>query len=152
MSQPTIQVTIVDAAGVQRTFAVGRVDLDCGSGCIDIRPGKPAFCRGFEHGVLKLDDGTSVTTLTVLRGMASLTGDAVNVICESASMEKQVWAEDPIAPASSTQLQGEQESLVGSHSHDAALPEETISPSANPIPAQPAEDQNNKQQQANYVI
>lgn len=152
MSQPTIQVTIVDATGVQRTFDVGHVDLDCGGGCIDIRPGKPAFCRGFDHGVLKLDDGTSVTTLKVIRGMASLNGDAVNVICESASMEKHVWGEDPIAAASSPRLREEQESPVGSHSHDAALSEETISPSANTIPTQPTEATTNKQQTANYII
>ncbi len=82
MSQPTIQVTIVDATGVQRTFDVGHVDLDCGGGCIDIRPGKPAFCRGFDSGVLTLDDGLDLTILEVINGMASLSGDAVHVVCE----------------------------------------------------------------------
>ena len=85
MSQPTIHVTIVDAAGTQRTFEVRRTELDCGMGCIDIRPGKPAFCRGFDHGVLTLDDGAEVTTLKITNGMASLTGDAVHVICEQVS-------------------------------------------------------------------
>jgi hypothetical protein len=138
MSQPTIQVTIVDAAGVQRTFAVGHVDLDCGSGCIDIRPGKPAFCRGFEHGVLNLDDGDSVTTVNITRGMASLTGNAVNVICERATTGHEDWGEHPMLPAGSSD-DGEQ----------ATAP--PLSPSANPIPAQPTEANKNKPQ-ANYSI
>lgn len=95
MSKPTIQVTIVDSAGVQQTFRAGHVDLDCGnSGSIDIRPGKPAFCRDFESGVLTLDDGDSVTTLNVVHGMASLSGDTVNVVCEKAT------ARPPEAPLS----------------------------------------------------
>jgi len=98
MHPPTIQVTIVDSAGVQQTFQVGHLDLDCGSGgCIDVRPGKPAFCRGFERGVLTLDDGTSITTLTVTHGRASLTGDAVHVICEQAVAQSVAGPHSPDA-------------------------------------------------------
>lgn len=82
MPKTTVQVTIVDTAGAQRTFEVGHVGLDCGCGCIDIRPGKPAFCRGFDHGILTLDDGTDFTTLKIVNGMASLSGNAVHVVCE----------------------------------------------------------------------
>ena len=85
MPTPTIQVIIVDSAGVRQTFNAEHVEFDNGSGCIDIRPGKPAFCRDFDGGMLRLDDGTSVTTLNVTRGMASLTGNEVNVVCERAT-------------------------------------------------------------------
>jgi len=84
MSALTLQVTIVDAAGVQQTYHADRLDLDCGCGCLDIRPGRPAFCRGFEHGMLTLDEGGEITMLKVLHGMASLAGDAIHVICEKA--------------------------------------------------------------------
>jgi len=94
MSKPTIQVTIVDSAGVQQTFHAGHVDLDCGCGSIDIQPGKPAFCRDFERGVLTLDDGDTVTTLNVTHGMASLSGNTVHVVCEHAI------ARSPEAPLS----------------------------------------------------
>lgn len=98
MSKPTIKVTIVDSAGVQQTFRAAHVDLDCGSsGSIDIRPGKPAFCRDFESGVLTLDDGESVTTLNVVHGMASLSGDTVNVVCEQAI--SRFGEEPPLPPA-----------------------------------------------------
>ena len=85
MSVPAIQVTVLDSSGIRQRFSAGLVELDCGGGLIEIRPGGPAFCRGFEHGVLVLDDGDSVTTLDILGGMASLTGDAVHVICERAT-------------------------------------------------------------------
>lgn len=85
MSTPTIHVVVVDAAGVRQVFEVGLVDLDCGCGSIDIRPGKPAFCRGFDHGVLTLDEGGKITTLDVTHGMASLEGDAIHVVCEQAA-------------------------------------------------------------------
>ncbi len=138
MPTPAIQVTIVDAAGVQQTFKAGRVDLDCGCGCIDIRPGKPAFCRGFDHGVLTLDEGTSVTTIRVTQGMASLAGDAVNVICESAIMDLQDWGEHPIVAATACD-----EGIL--------IPVSTLSPTVNTFPAQPAEPKQSKQH-TNYHI
>ena len=104
MSKPVIQVTISDSAGVQQTFTVRHVELHCGCGCIDIRPGQPAFCRGFDHGVLTLDDGTTVTTLDVTKGMASLAGNVVQVICEHATSGHPAWAEHPISPASESRL------------------------------------------------
>lgn len=79
---PTIDVTIVDSAGDRQTFRATHLDLECDCGRIDIRPGKPAFCRGFDRGVLTLDDGISVKTVNVISGMAALMGDAVHVICE----------------------------------------------------------------------
>lgn len=85
MSVPAIQVTVLDSSGVRQRFSAGLVELDCGGGRIEIRPGGPAFCRGFEHGVLVLDDGASVTALDILGGMASLNGDAVHVVCERAT-------------------------------------------------------------------
>lgn len=118
MSTPPIQVTIVDAAGVQQTFSVTRVELDCGSGCIEIRPGKPAFCRGFDHCVLTLDDETTVTTLNVTRGMASLTGNVVQVICEGATAERKVWGESPITlpgPVHAPEVENKLQSSSRSH-------------------------------------
>lgn len=133
MPQASIQVTIVDAAGVQQTFHAGRVELDCGCGCLDIRSGRPSFCRDFDRGVLTLDDGATVTTLNVTRGMASLTGNAVNVICESAILDHQDWGKHPI---------------VSSRACDEVIssPASTLSPTANSFPAQPAEPKQNKQQ------
>lgn len=84
MSTPTINVTIVDSAGVRQVFEVEHLEIDCGGGSVDIRPGKPAFCRGFEHGVFTLDEGGKITTLVVKHGMASLAGDAIHVVCEQA--------------------------------------------------------------------
>jgi hypothetical protein len=80
MSLPTLKVTIVDAAGGQQTYQPHRLNLDCG--CLDIRPGRPAYCRGFEHGMMTLDEGGRITTLKVAHGMASLAGDAIHVLCE----------------------------------------------------------------------
>ena len=57
MDSPTIQVNIVDSHGTRQTFKVERVGLDCGPGLIEIWPCEPAFCRGFERGVLTLDQG-----------------------------------------------------------------------------------------------
>ena len=85
MSSATLKVTVVDASGVQQMFHPERLDLDCGCGCLDIRPGRPAFCRGFEHGVMTLDEGGKIITLKVLHGMASLAGDVIHVLCEEAS-------------------------------------------------------------------
>ena len=90
-----IEVVIVDSAGSQQTFCAGHVLLDCGCGCIDIRPGGPAFCRGFEHGTLTVDDGSQLTTVKITRGMASLTGDAVHVTCEAATASAPVPAPLP---------------------------------------------------------
>ncbi len=88
MSSVPLKVTIVDAAGVQQTFHADRLDLDCGCGCLDIRPGRPAFCRGFEQAVMTLDEGGKITTLKVLHGMASLAQDAIHVLCEEAYPKK----------------------------------------------------------------
>ncbi len=99
MSKPTIQVTIVDAAGVQQTFRAGHIGLDCGNGSIDIQPGKPAFCRDFVSGVLTLDDGVTVTKLNVTHGMASLSGNTVHVVCEQAIARP---LEEPLSPPAIT--------------------------------------------------
>ena len=84
MESPTIQVNVVDSQGTKQIFRVERLGLDCGSGLIEIRPDEPAFCRGFDRGVLTLDQGDTVITLTITGGMASLTGHAVHVVCEKA--------------------------------------------------------------------
>ncbi len=84
MESPTIEVNIVDSLGARQTFQVERLSLDCGSGLIEIRPDQPAFCRGFDRGVLTLDAGHALTTMTIIGGMASLTGKSVHVICERA--------------------------------------------------------------------
>ena len=84
MESHTIEVNIVDSLGAKQTFQVDRLGLDCGSGLIEIRPDEPAFCRGFDRGVLTLDAGDSVTTMTIIGGMASLTGKSVHVVCEKA--------------------------------------------------------------------
>ena len=84
MESHTIAVNIVDSLGAKQTFQVERLGLDCGSGLIEIRPDEPAFCRGFERGILTLDDGKTVTTMTITGGMASLTGKFVHVVCEKA--------------------------------------------------------------------
>ena len=97
MSFPPLKVTIVDAAGVQQTFHADRLDLDCGCGCLDIRPGRPAFCRGFEQGVMTLDEGGKITTLKVLHGMASLAQDAIHVLCEEAVAALQTPPFSPMA-------------------------------------------------------
>jgi hypothetical protein len=86
MPEESIAVTIVDASGAKRSFKADRMGLDCGVGHLDVRPGKPAFCRGFEQGVLTLDDGQIVTTLRLKHGMASLNGNAVSIICEAADV------------------------------------------------------------------
>ena len=96
MPEESIAVTIVDATGAKRSFLVGRMGLDCGVGHLDIRPGKPAFCRGFDLGVLTLDDGQSVTTLQLKHAMASLADNAVSIICEAA---------DTLLPAEPLSLQ-----------------------------------------------
>ena len=93
MESHTIEVNIVDSLGAKQTFRVERLGLDCGSGLIEIRPDQPAFCRGFDRGVLTLDEGDTVTTMTITGGMASLTGKAVHVVCEKAiiaSPEKEI--------------------------------------------------------------
>ncbi len=87
MLSPTIQVSVVDGSGTKQTFRVERLMLDCGTGLIEIRAGEPAFCRGFERGVLTLEEGRSTTTMTITGGMASLTDDAVHVVCEQAVAE-----------------------------------------------------------------
>ena len=84
MESHTIEVNIVDSLGAKQTFQVERLGLDCGSGLIEIRPDGPAFCRGFDRGVLMLDQGDAVTTKTITGGMASLTGKSVHVVCEKA--------------------------------------------------------------------
>ena len=84
MESHTIEVNIVDSLGAKKTFQVERLGLDCGSGLIEIRPDEPAFCRGFDRGVLTLDEGGAVTTMTITGGMASLTGKSVHVVCEKA--------------------------------------------------------------------
>ena len=86
MESPTIQVNIVDSQGAKQTFRVERLGLDCGSGLIEIRPDEPAFCRGFDRGILTLDQGETITTLTITGGMASLTGHSVHVVCEKAML------------------------------------------------------------------
>ena len=98
MDSPTIQVNIVDSHGTRQTFKVERVGLDCGSGLIEIRPCEPAFSLGFERGVLTLDQGDTVTTMTITGGMASLTGHAVHVVCEKAvrSLSGTAGTFDPI--------------------------------------------------------
>ena len=100
MDSPTIQVNVVDSHGTKQTFRVERLGLDCGSGLIEIRPDEPAFCRGFERGVLTLDQGDTVTTMTITGGMASLTGHAVHMICEKAIRAPSGTAGtfDPITP------------------------------------------------------
>ena len=93
MESHTIEVNIVDSLGTKQTFRVERLGLDCGSGLIEIRPDGPAFCRGFDRGVLTLDAGDTVTTMAITGGMASLTGQSVHVICEKAiisSMNKEI--------------------------------------------------------------
>ena len=99
---PQIQINIVDAQGVQQTFRAGRVDLDCGCGCINLRAGGPAFCRGFEHGDLTIDDGETVTKVNITRGMASIACDAVQITCEAATVAAPVMtiSEDNIRPQS----------------------------------------------------
>ena len=84
MESHTIEVNIVDSLGAKQTFQVERLGLDCGSGLIEIRPDEPAFFRGFDRGVLTLDEGDTVTTMTITGGMASLTGKSVHVVCEKA--------------------------------------------------------------------
>ena len=84
MESPTIHVNVDDSHGTQQIFRVERLGLDCGSGLIEIRPDEPAFCRGFDRGVLTLDQGDTVITLTITGGMASLTTHAVHVVCEKA--------------------------------------------------------------------
>lgn len=84
MESHTIEVNIVDSLGAKQTFRVERLGLDCGSGLIEIRPDQPAFCRGFDRGVLTIDLGDTVTTMTITGGMASLTGKSVHVVCEKA--------------------------------------------------------------------
>ncbi|MDZ4289137.1 MAG: hypothetical protein U0984_14320, partial [Prosthecobacter sp.] len=95
MSSPAINVTIVDALGFQQTFSVRHLELDCGSGSIDIRPGKPAFCRDFDQAALTLDEDAKVTLLKLIHGTASLTGAAVHVICERVETVK---PQAPISP------------------------------------------------------
>ena len=84
MESHTIEVNIVGSLGAKQTFQVERLGLDCGSGLMEIRPDEPAFCRGFDRGVLTLDEGDSVTTMTITGGMASLTGKSVHIVCEKA--------------------------------------------------------------------
>ena len=100
MDSPTIQVNIVDSHGTRQTFKVQRVGLDCGAGLIEIRPDEPAFCRGFDRGILTLDVGDTVTTVNITGGMASLTGHAVHVVCEKAVRTPSGTADtfDPITP------------------------------------------------------
>ena len=100
MDSRTIQVNIVDSQGTRQTFKVERLGLDCGSGLIEIRPDEPAFCRGFDRGVLTLDQGDTVTTVTITGGMASLTGHAVHVVCEKAvrSPSEAAGTFDPVTP------------------------------------------------------
>lgn len=153
MSTPTIHVTIVDSAGERQTFRAGHVDLDWGCGSIDIRPDKPAFCRGFHHGVMTLDNGISVKTLNLINGMASLTGDAVHVICERAIMGRCDWGEHPIAPARCAALVTGHPSQTSSLIEGIPPPGQIISPDANEFPAQPTEVTTNKQyQNANDIL
>ncbi len=86
MSERKIEVVIMDGAGVQKRFCSTHVNLDCGCGSIDIHHGRPAFCRGFERGVITLDDGGSVTTVHITGGTAALANDTIHVVCEHAAV------------------------------------------------------------------
>jgi hypothetical protein len=144
MSTPTIHVTIVDSAGERQSFRAGHVDLDWGCGSIDLRPGKPAFCRGFHEGVMTLDDGISVKTLNLINGMAALTGDAVHVVCERATLGRRDWGEHPIAPARCLHEGTTSKSQASSCNEGSPPPGQTLSPNGNKFPAQPTEATTNK--------
>ena len=95
MSLPTLQVTIVDSADVCQTFQAQHVEFDCDSGHIVVQPGNPDFCQGFVRGVLRIEDGLSVTRLNVSEGLASLVGNAMNVVCGRASLVYRYQGEHP---------------------------------------------------------
>ena len=95
MSLPTLQVTIVDSADVCQTFQAQHVEFDCDSGHIVVQPGNPDFCQGFVRGVLRIEDGLSVTRLNVTEGLASLVGNTMNVVCGRASLVYRYRGEHP---------------------------------------------------------
>ncbi|OYW73804.1 MAG: hypothetical protein B7Z37_20200 [Verrucomicrobia bacterium 12-59-8] len=49
MALPTILVTLIDSTGVQKTFLIEGLDLDCDCGCITKLPGRLALCRILEQ-------------------------------------------------------------------------------------------------------
>ena len=49
MPLPTILVTLISSTGLQKTFLIEALDLECDCGCIPQLPGRLALCRILEH-------------------------------------------------------------------------------------------------------
>ncbi len=78
MPLPTILVTIINSTGVQKTFLIEGLDLDCDCGCITLLPGRLALCRILEQTISHKDGG----------GASHRQHDMVRLISEPAAITK----------------------------------------------------------------
>jgi hypothetical protein len=85
MKPDRIHVVITDSKGYRREVEVSAASLDCGCGCVSMRPGRPAYCRPFDNGVLHLEADGEIINLQIQQGTAALTANSLQVLCERAT-------------------------------------------------------------------
>ena len=78
----TLIIAITDSSGSHRNFQADRASLDCGAGSLEFQAGSPTYCRKFDDAVLTIFHPAGDTMVSLHNCTASLSADALHILCE----------------------------------------------------------------------